>query len=63
MRLDIALCVRRLRETDVAYRWFISYGFSEKIPHFSTFSKNVEHRFRNIDLFCQRSENPQLFMS
>ncbi|HCO80433.1 transposase, partial [Bacillus sp. (in: firmicutes)] len=23
-------------ETNVAYRWFIGYGFSEKIPHFST---------------------------
>lgn len=27
-------------ETNVAYRWFIGYGFSEKIPHFSTFGKN-----------------------
>ena len=38
-------------ETDVAYRWFIGYGFSEKIPHFSTFSKNYERRFHDTDLF------------
>lgn len=38
-------------ETDVAYRWFIGYGFSEKVPHFSTFSKNYERRFHDTDLF------------
>ncbi|MCY9376991.1 IS1182 family transposase, partial [Bacillus sp. T17B1] len=38
-------------ETDVAYRWFIGYGLSEKIPHFSTFSKNYERRFHDTDLF------------
>ncbi|KFM90559.1 hypothetical protein DJ88_2604 [Bacillus paralicheniformis] len=32
-------------ETDVAYRWFIGYGFSEKIPHFSTFSKTMSAVF------------------
>jgi len=24
-------------EVNAAYRWYISYGLSEKIPHFSTF--------------------------
>ena len=27
-------------ETNVAYRWFLGYGLTEKIPHFSTFGKN-----------------------
>ncbi|MGR0119202.1 hypothetical protein [Bacillus halotolerans] len=26
-------------------------GFSEKIPNFSTFSKNYERRFHDTDLF------------
>lgn len=38
-------------ETNVAYHWFIGYGFSEKILHFSTFSKNYERRFHDTDLF------------
>ena len=31
-----------IRETEVntAYRWYLGYGLTEKIPHFSTFSKN-----------------------
>lgn len=37
-------------ETNVAYRWFIGYGFSEKIPHFSTFGKNYVRRFHDTDL-------------
>ncbi|MEI4791400.1 transposase, partial [Bacillus sp. FJAT-53060] len=40
-------------ETNVAYRWFIGYGFSEKIPHFSTFGKNYVRRFHDTDLFEQ----------
>lgn len=40
-------------ETNVAYRWFIGYGFSEKIPHFPTFGKNYMRRFHDTDLFEQ----------
>ncbi len=40
-------------ETNVAYRWFIGYGFSEKIPHFSTFGKNYVRRFHDTNLFEQ----------
>jgi transposase len=40
-------------ETNVAYRWFLGYGFSEKIPHFSTFGKNYVRRFKDADLFEQ----------
>jgi len=44
-----------IKETEVnlAYRWFIGYGLTEKIPHFSTFSKNYERRFKNTNLFEQ----------
>ena len=38
-------------EVNIAYRWFIGYSFTEKIPHFSTFNKNYERRFKNTDLF------------
>ncbi|PJZ00742.1 IS5/IS1182 family transposase [Bacillus vallismortis] len=40
-------------ETNVAYRWFIGDGFTEKIPHFSTFGKNYVRRFHDTDLFEQ----------
>src|SRR5574344_1864612 len=38
--------IRSMRQTikeidvNMAYRWFLGYGFTEKIPHFSTFGKN-----------------------
>ena len=38
-------------EVNIAYRWFLGYSLTEKIPHFSTFNKNYERRFKNIDLF------------
>lgn len=40
-------------ETNMAYRWFLGYGFHDKIPHFSTFGKNYERRFKDTDLFEQ----------
>ena len=40
-------------EVNAAYRWYIGYGLSEKIPHFSTFSKNYTRRFEGTDLFEQ----------
>lgn len=40
-------------ETNVAYRWFLGYGLYDKVPHFSTFSKNYERRFKDTDLFEQ----------
>lgn len=40
-------------ETNMAYRWFLGYGFYDKIPHFSTFGKNYERRFKDTDLFEQ----------
>lgn len=38
-------------EVNAAYRWYIGYGLSEKIPHFSTFSKNYTRRFEGTNLF------------
>ncbi|WP_040306523.1 transposase, partial [Caloramator australicus] len=38
-------------ETNVAYRWFLGFGLTDNIPHFSTFSKNYERRFKGTDLF------------
>ncbi|OCA88381.1 transposase [Bacillus sp. FJAT-27225] len=40
-------------ETNLAYRWFLGFGFHDKIPHFSTFGKNYERRFKDTDLFEQ----------
>lgn len=38
-------------EVNMAYKWFVEYSFTEKTPHFSTFNKNYERRFKNTDLF------------
>lgn len=40
-------------ETNMAYRWFLGFGFHDKVPHFSTFGKNYERRFKETDLFEQ----------
>lgn len=38
-------------KTNVAYRWFLGYGLTEEIPHFSTFSQNYIRRFKGTDIF------------
>jgi len=38
-------------ETNLAYRWFLGYGFYNKVPHFSTFGKNYGRRFEDTVLF------------
>lgn len=38
-------------EVNLAYRWFLGYGMLEKIPHFSTFNKNYERRFKHSNVF------------
>jgi len=38
-------------EVNVAYRWFLGYGFTDPIPHFSTYGKNYVRRFADNDLF------------
>lgn len=49
--------IRSMRQTikeidvNMAYRWFLGYGFTDKIPHFSTFGKNYVRRFADSDIF------------
>jgi len=38
-------------EVNMAYRWFLGYDMTEKIPHFTTFGKNYERRFANSEIF------------
>jgi len=38
-------------EVNMAYRWFLGYGMTEQIPHFTTFGKNYERRFADSDVF------------
>lgn len=38
-------------EVNVAYRWFLGYGMTEKIPLFTAFGKNYERRFTCSDVF------------
>lgn len=51
--------IRSMRQTikeinvNVAYRWFLGYGFTEEIPHFSTFGKNYVRRYKDTDVFEQ----------
>jgi len=40
-------------EVNNAYRWFLGYGFTEQIPHFSTFGKNYVRRYKETDVFEQ----------
>ena len=38
-------------QVNIAYRWYLGYGFDEQIPHFSTFGKNYKRRFEGTDIF------------
>jgi len=38
-------------ETNVAYRWFLGFGFYTEVPHFSTFGKNYKRRYQETDVF------------
>lgn len=40
-------------EVNVAYRWFRGLGFTDKVPHFTTFGKNYTRRFKDTDIFEQ----------
>jgi transposase len=57
--LQLVFGIRSMRQTikeievNTAYRWYIGYGMTEKVPHFSTFSKNYSRRFEGTDLFEQ----------
>lgn len=54
MVLDGVKSMRRTCEkiqVDAEYRWFLNLPFGQKTPHFSTFSKNYERRFKDSDIF------------
>jgi len=38
-------------EVNMAYRWYLGYDMTERVPHFSTFGKNYERRFSDSDIF------------
>ena len=38
-------------KVDAEYRWFLGIPFGQDTPHFSTFSKNYERRFKNSNIF------------
>ena len=49
--------IKSMRQTckkikvDAEYRWFLGIPFGMDTPHFSTFSKNYERRFKDSDVF------------
>ena len=49
--------IKSMRQTckkikvDAEYRWFLGIPFGKDTPHFSTFSKNYERRFKNSKIF------------
>ena len=49
--------IKSMRQTckkikvDAEYRWFLGIPFWQDTPHFSTFSKNYERRFKDSDIF------------
>lgn len=38
-------------ETDIAYRWFLRLDFGQAVPNHSTYSKNLQRKFIETDLF------------
>ena len=38
-------------KVDAEYRWFLGIPFGHDTPHFSTFSKNYERRFKGTNIF------------
>lgn len=51
---------RRLVEEikyNVAYRWFLGFGLTDKIPNSCTISQNRRRRFRRTDIYKQIFEN------
>ena len=38
-------------EVNIAYRWFLGLDFYDKVPHFTTFSKNYRRGFKETNIF------------
>jgi Transposase and inactivated derivatives len=55
--LQYTFGIRSMRQTikeievNMAYRWFLCYGMTEPVPHFTTFGKNYIRRFADTDIF------------
>ena len=55
--LQYTFGIRSMRQTikeievNMAYRWFLGYGMTEAVPHFTTFGKNYLRRFADSDVF------------
>lgn len=51
--------IRSMRQTineiqvNNAYRWFLGLDLTDPIPHFTTFGKNFQRRFKDTDIFEQ----------
>ena len=44
-------------EVNVAYRWFLKIGLLDSVPHYSTFAKNYERRFKESKIFEEIFDN------
>ena len=44
-------------QVNLAYRWFLGYGFTDKIIDASTISQNRRRRFNGTDIFQQIFDN------
>ncbi|PAK79793.1 transposase [Lentilactobacillus kefiri] len=40
-------------QVNMAYHWFLGLDMVKVVPHFTTFGKNFERRFKGTDLFEQ----------
>ena len=55
--LQYTFGIRSMRQTireievNMACCWYLGYGMTESIPHFSTFGKNYVRRFAESDIF------------
>ena len=38
-------------KTNMAYRWFLGLKITDSVPHFTTFGKNYERRFKDTTIF------------
>ncbi len=51
--------IRSMRQTireiqvNMAYRWFLNLEMTDPVPHFTTFGKNFERRFKDTGIFEQ----------
>ena len=55
--LQFMFGIRSMRQTvqeievKAAYGWFLGLSWQDRVPHFTTFSKNYSRRFEGTDLF------------